>query len=93
MHFDSVRKLANRLFDFPTTSRGSPTRLRRREKLVTTALEYLDALNKQSGTDPRSAKSSAWPIVASASCRAVPIAAIPATRTLRWRATRNPSRC
>jgi len=52
MHFDSVRKLANRLFDFHDDIARLPNSTQAREKLVTTALEYLDALNKQSGTDP-----------------------------------------
>jgi non-specific serine/threonine protein kinase/serine/threonine-protein kinase len=52
LHFDSVRKLANRLFDFHDDIAQLPNSTHARERLVTTALEYLDALNKQSGADP-----------------------------------------
>ncbi len=51
-HFDSVRKLANRLFDFhdevarlPQLDRGA------RDARQETSLEYLDALNKEANTD------------------------------------------
>jgi serine/threonine protein kinase len=52
LHFDSVRKLANRLFDFHDEIAKLPNATHAREMLVKTALEYLDALNKQSGSDP-----------------------------------------
>jgi eukaryotic-like serine/threonine-protein kinase len=51
LHFDSVRKLANRLFDFHDDIAQLPNSTKARERLVTTALEYLDALNKQSSAD------------------------------------------
>ncbi len=46
LHFDSVRKLANRLFDFHDDIAELPNSTKAREKLVTTALEYLDALKQ-----------------------------------------------
>jgi tetratricopeptide (TPR) repeat protein len=53
-HFDSVRTLANtmlfQLHDEMTKDKGS---LKSREMLVKTSLEYLDALYKQGGSDPR----------------------------------------
>jgi len=53
-HFDSVRKLANtmlfQLHDEMAQDAGS---LKSREMLVKTSLEYLDALYKQGGSDPR----------------------------------------
>jgi eukaryotic-like serine/threonine-protein kinase len=53
-HFDSVRKLANtmlfQLHDEMAQDAGS---LKSREMLVRTSLEYLDALYKQGGSDPR----------------------------------------
>jgi tetratricopeptide (TPR) repeat protein len=53
-HFDSVRKLANtmlfQLHDEMALDAGS---LKSREMLVKTSLEYLDALYKQGGSDPR----------------------------------------
>ena len=51
-HFDSVRKLANSLlFDFHDEIAKLPGATRAREKLVTTSLEYLDALYQESGND------------------------------------------
>jgi serine/threonine protein kinase len=50
-HFDSVRKLANRLFDFHDEVARLPNSIAAREMLVETSLEYLDALNKEAGTD------------------------------------------
>jgi serine/threonine protein kinase len=50
-HFDSVRKLANRLFDFHDEIEKLPGATRAREMIVQTSLEYLDALNKEAGTD------------------------------------------
>jgi len=53
-HFESVRNLANtmlfQLHDEMTKDSGS---LKSREMLVKTSLEYLDALYKQGGSDPR----------------------------------------
>jgi eukaryotic-like serine/threonine-protein kinase len=53
-HFDSVRNLANtmlfKLHDEMAQDAGS---LKSREMLVKTSLEYLDALYKQGGSDPR----------------------------------------
>ena len=52
-HFDSVRKLANtmllQLHDEMAKNEGS---LKTRELMVKTSLEYLDALYKESGSDP-----------------------------------------
>ena len=50
-HFDSVRKLANRLFDFHDEIAQLPNATRAREMLVKTSLEYLDALSKEAGSD------------------------------------------
>jgi tetratricopeptide (TPR) repeat protein len=50
-HFDSVRKLANRLFIFHDEIAKLPGSTQAREMLVKTSLEYLDALYKESGTD------------------------------------------
>jgi eukaryotic-like serine/threonine-protein kinase len=50
-HFDSVRKLANRLFVFHDEVAQLPGSTKAREMLVKTSLEYLDALYKESGTD------------------------------------------
>ncbi|HUQ09412.1 MAG TPA: serine/threonine-protein kinase [Steroidobacteraceae bacterium] len=50
-HFDSVRKLANRLFVFHDEIARLPGSTKAREMLVTTSLEYLDALYQESGTD------------------------------------------
>ncbi|MEJ0039027.1 MAG: serine/threonine-protein kinase [Gammaproteobacteria bacterium] len=50
-HFDSVRKLANRLFDFHDEIAQLPNATRAREMLVKTSLEYLDALSKEAGAD------------------------------------------
>jgi eukaryotic-like serine/threonine-protein kinase len=50
-HFDSVRKLANRLFDFHDEIAQLPNATHAREMLVKTSLEYLDALNKEAGSD------------------------------------------
>jgi eukaryotic-like serine/threonine-protein kinase len=52
LHFDSVRALSNRLFDFHDEIAQLPNSTRAREMLVKTALEYLDALSKQSAADP-----------------------------------------
>ena len=51
-HFDSVRKLANKLFAFHDEIASIPGSTRAREMLVTTSLEYLDTLYKESGNDP-----------------------------------------
>ncbi|HEX6396420.1 MAG TPA: serine/threonine-protein kinase, partial [Steroidobacteraceae bacterium] len=51
-HFDSVRKLSNKLFAFHDEIAQLPGSTRAREMLVTTSLEYLDALHQESGTDP-----------------------------------------
>jgi len=51
-HFDSVRKLSNKLFAFHDEIAQLPGSTRAREMLVTTSLEYLDALYQESGTDP-----------------------------------------
>jgi non-specific serine/threonine protein kinase/serine/threonine-protein kinase len=51
-HFDSVRKLANKLFAFHDEIAQLPGSTRAREMLVTTSLEYLDALHKESANDP-----------------------------------------
>jgi eukaryotic-like serine/threonine-protein kinase len=50
-HFDSVRRLANRLFDFHDEIAQLPNATRAREMLVTTSLEYLDALNREAQSD------------------------------------------
>jgi len=50
-HFDSVRKLANRLFVFHDEVAKLPGSTKAREMLVKTSLEYLDALYQESGTD------------------------------------------
>ena len=50
-HFDSVRKLANRLFDFHDEIAQLPNATHAREMLVKTSLEYLDALNREAGSD------------------------------------------
>lgn len=50
-HFDSVRKLATRLFDFHDQIAKLPGATQAREDLLKTSLEYLDALYKESGTD------------------------------------------
>ena len=53
-HFDSVRKLANTLlFDIHDEVAKVPGSTAAREKLVSTSLEYLDALYKRAGSDPR----------------------------------------
>jgi non-specific serine/threonine protein kinase/serine/threonine-protein kinase len=51
-HFDSVRKLANKLFAFHDEIAQLPGSTHAREMLVTTSLEYLDALHQESATDP-----------------------------------------
>jgi tetratricopeptide (TPR) repeat protein len=51
-HFDSVRKLANKLFAFHDEIAQLPGSTRAREMLVTTSLEYLDALHQESANDP-----------------------------------------
>ena len=51
-HFDSVRKLANKLFDFHDEIARLEGSTKAREMLVKTSLEYLDTLNQHSGTDP-----------------------------------------
>ncbi|MEO8061626.1 MAG: protein kinase [Pseudomonadota bacterium] len=50
-HFDSVRKLSNKLFVFHDEIAKLPGSTKAREMLVKTSLEYLDALHKESGTD------------------------------------------
>jgi eukaryotic-like serine/threonine-protein kinase len=50
-HFDSVRKLANRLLDFHDAIARLPGATQAREDLIKTSLEYLDALYKESGDD------------------------------------------
>ena len=50
-HFDSVRKLANKLFDFHDQIASLPGATQAREDLVKTSLEYLDALYRDSGDD------------------------------------------
>jgi tRNA A-37 threonylcarbamoyl transferase component Bud32/tetratricopeptide (TPR) repeat protein len=51
-HFDSVRKLANTLlFDIHGEMEKVAGSTRARERLVSTSLEYLDALYKQAATD------------------------------------------
>ena len=53
-HFDSVRKLANTLlFDIHDEMAKVPGSTAAREKLVSTSLEYLDALSKRAGSDAR----------------------------------------
>ena len=53
-HFDSVRKLANTLlFDIHDEMAKVSGSIRPREMLVGTALEYLDTLYKQAGSDRR----------------------------------------
>ena len=51
-HFDSVRKLSNKLFAFHDEIAQLPGSTRARQMLVTTSLEYLDALHQESGADP-----------------------------------------
>ncbi|HEU4592942.1 MAG TPA: protein kinase [Steroidobacteraceae bacterium] len=51
-HFDSVRKLSNKLFAFHDEIAQLPGSTRAREMLVTTSLEYLDALHQESAADP-----------------------------------------
>ncbi len=51
-HFDSVRKLANKLFAFHDEIAALPGSTRAREMLVTTSLEYLDTLHRESAQDP-----------------------------------------
>jgi tetratricopeptide (TPR) repeat protein len=50
-HFDSVRKLSNKLFAFHDEIAQLPGSTKAREMLVTTSLEYLDALYKEAGSD------------------------------------------
>jgi serine/threonine protein kinase len=50
-HFDSVRKLSNRLFVFHDEIAKLPGSTMAREMLVKTSLEYLDTLYKESSTD------------------------------------------
>lgn len=50
-HFDSVRKLANKLFEFHDAIAKLPGATAAREQLVQTSLEYLDALSRESTTD------------------------------------------
>ena len=53
-HFDSVRKLANTLmFDIHDEMSKVPGSTRTREMLMSTSLEYLDALYKEAGSDRR----------------------------------------
>jgi len=53
-HFDSVRKLANTLmFDIHDEMAKVPGSTRTREMLMSTSLEYLDALYKEAGSDRR----------------------------------------
>jgi tetratricopeptide (TPR) repeat protein len=51
-HFDSVRKLSNKLFAFHDEIAQLPGSTRARQMLVTTSLEYLDALHQESAADP-----------------------------------------
>jgi tetratricopeptide (TPR) repeat protein len=52
--FDQVRNLANRfLFDFDKEIAPIPGTVKAREMIVSTALEYLDRLEKESGGDPQ----------------------------------------
>ncbi len=52
--FDQVRKLANRfLFDFDKEIAPIPGTVKAREMIVSTALEYLNSLAKESGGDPQ----------------------------------------
>jgi hypothetical protein len=50
-HFESVRKLASKLFDFDREIELLPGSLKAREMLVKTSVEYLDALSKESADD------------------------------------------
>ena len=50
-HFDGVRKLANKLFDFHDEIADLPGATKAREHLLATSLEYLDALYQEAGTD------------------------------------------
>ena len=50
-HFDSVRKLASKLFEFDKEIERLPGATKAREMLVKTSLEYLDALYKESESD------------------------------------------
>jgi len=50
-HFDSVRKLSNKLFEFHDEISSLQGATKARSMLVTTSLEYLDALYKEAGQD------------------------------------------
>ena len=50
-HFDSVRKLATKLFEFHDEIAALPGATPARQMLLNTSLEYLDALYQQSGAD------------------------------------------
>lgn len=51
-HFDSVRKLANKLFDFNDAIQTLPGAIKARSMLLETSREYFDALYAEGGTDP-----------------------------------------
>jgi tRNA A-37 threonylcarbamoyl transferase component Bud32/tetratricopeptide (TPR) repeat protein len=50
-HFDSVRSLANKLIDFNQEVSKLDNSTRAQETLVKTALQYLDTLHRESGSD------------------------------------------